>query len=93
MDNDDLFSSDFDPYNELLQAGSNINQLAIALNNQAASIEHLTRLHKHNAEVIQQLQFNDKKQRQQIQALQNDIITIKTDIELEKLLNETQSPT
>lgn len=81
MENDDLFSNDFDPYMELLQNSSNIQQLAAAFNQQAALVQQLAKQNQHLQEVIQQLQFNDRKQRTTIDRHSQELILIHNEVQ------------
>lgn len=76
-----MMNTGFDPYMELLQHGSNINQLAIALNNQARTLEEQTRLLRHQSEVIQQLQFNDRKQKQLIDRHSQELLILHNEVQ------------
>ncbi len=80
-----MFNPDFDPLSQLLQAESNINQLAQAYNNHEAVIQELRRAYHHQQEVIKQLMFQNKKLQELTGINRNEIIRLSTEIELLKI--------
>ena len=65
-----MFDSDFDPYELLLQCHNNIQQCALAINHGSELMKELTAKYNHQQEVIQQLQFQNRKLTAQLNQLQ-----------------------
>ena len=81
----DMFDPNFDPLSQLLQAESNINQLAQAYNNHEAVIQELKRAYHHQQEVIKQLMFQNKKLQELTQINRTELVRLGTELELLKI--------
>jgi hypothetical protein len=65
-----MWDSDFDPYEALIQCQNNINQCAQAINYGTEVMKELAAKYNHQQEVIQQLQFQNRKLTAQLNQLQ-----------------------
>jgi len=74
---DDMFT-DFDPYDALIQCQSNINQCAVAINHGTEIMKDLAQKYNHQQEVIQQLQFHNRRLTAQVNQLMNQISEIRS---------------
>jgi hypothetical protein len=64
------WETDFDPYEALIQCHSNIQQCALAINHSTEVMKDLAAKYNHQQEVIQQLQFQNRKLTAQLNQLQ-----------------------
>lgn len=85
MRDDDLFNSGFDPYEHLLMAEHNINQLIKVHNEQSQRITKLQNHYNHQQEVIKQLMFQNKKLQELVAIHKSEITKLSTDLEFIKL--------
>jgi Mg2+ and Co2+ transporter CorA len=84
---DDMFNTGWDPHQALLQCEQNLMQCAAAINNGSEIMKELAAKYNHQQEVIQQLQFNDRKLQQLIDALRHQVIQQGAQLEMFKMQN------
>jgi cytolysin (calcineurin-like family phosphatase) len=81
---DDYWNTGWDPHQALLQCEQNIMQCATGINNGSEIIKDLGGKYRHQQEVIQQLQFNNRKLQQMVDAMQHQMLQQTAQIELLK---------
>ena len=81
---DDIWNTGWDPHHALLQCEQNILQCATAINNGSEVMKDLGGKYRHQQEVIQQLQFNNRKLQQMVDAMQHQMLQHTAQIELLK---------
>jgi Mg2+ and Co2+ transporter CorA len=84
---DDMFNTGWDPHQALLQCEQNIMQCAAAINHSTEIMKDLAGKYNHQQEVIQQLQFNNRKLQQMVDALRHEIVQQGAKLELFKMQN------
>ena len=72
--NEDYWNTGWDPHQALLQCEQNILQCANAINNGSEIMKELAAKYNHQQEIIQQLQFNNRKLQQMVDALRHEVI-------------------
>jgi len=71
------FETGWDPYEALIQCQNNIEQCAIAINHGTEVMKELAAKYNHQQEVIQQLQFNNRKLTAMVNQLHSELRTLK----------------
>jgi hypothetical protein len=66
----EFWDTEFDPLEALIQCQNNIQQCAMAINVGSELMKELTAKYNHQQEVIQQLQFQNRKLTAQVNQLQ-----------------------
>jgi hypothetical protein len=89
--NDD-FNTNWDPYQQLLLDGKNIQQLAVALNDQMTKLNEVRSLSSHQQEVIQQLVHQNNRLNQLATAHRAELTRLRTEIDLLKVDLLSKSP-
>lgn len=79
-----MFNTGWDPHQALLQCEQNLMQCAAAINNGSEILKELVNKFNHQQEVIQQLQFNNRKLQQMVDAMQHQMLQHTAQIELLK---------
>ena len=82
-----MFNTGWDPHQALLQCEQNLMQCAAAINNGSEIMKELVNKFNHQQEVIQQLQFNNRKLQQMVEALRHEVIQQGARLELHKMQN------
>lgn len=82
-----MFNTGWDPHQALLQCEQNLMQCAAAINNGSEILKELVNKFNHQQEVIQQLQFNNRKLQQMVEALRHEVIQQGAKLELHKMQN------
>jgi hypothetical protein len=82
---DDMFNTGWDPHTSLLQCEQNILQCANAINHGTEIMKDLASKYNHQQEVIQQLQFNNRKLQQMVDALRHEVVQQGARLELYKM--------
>ena len=82
-----MFNTGWDPHQALLQCEQNLMQCAAAINNGSEILKELVNKFNHQQEVIQQLQFNNRKLQQMVEALRHEVIQQGARLELHKMQN------
>lgn len=72
-----MWESDFDPLTLLLQCENNIQQCAVAINQGTEVMKELAAKYRHQQEVIEQLQFNNRKLTAIVSDLHSEITVLK----------------
>lgn len=75
----------WDPYQSLLQCEQNILQCASAINHGTEIMKDLANKYNHQQEVVQQLQFNNRKLQQMVDALRHQVIQQGAELEILKM--------
>lgn len=76
------FETNWDPYEQLLLASKNINQLAVALNDQMQKLNEVRGLATHQQEVIQQLVHQNNKLHQISNSHRAELTRLRTQVDL-----------
>jgi len=84
---DDMFNTGWDPHQALLQCEQNIMQCAGAINNGTEVMKELAAKYNHQQQVIEQLQFNDRKLQQLIDVLRHQVIQQGAELQMFKMQN------
>jgi hypothetical protein len=82
---DDYWNTGWDPHQALLQCEQNIMQCAGAINNGTEVMKDLVNKFNHQQEVIQQLQFNNRKLQQMVDALRHEVIQQGSQLQMFKM--------
>ena len=82
---DDYWNTGWDPHHALLQCEQNILQCAGAINNGTEVMKDLVNKFNHQQEVIQQLQFNNRKLQQMVDALRHEVIQQGSQLQMFKM--------
>ena len=84
---DDMFNTGWDPHQALLQCEQNLMQCAAAINNGSEIMKELVNKFNHQQEVIQQLQFNNRKLQQMVDALRHEVVQQGSQLQMFKMKN------
>jgi Mg2+ and Co2+ transporter CorA len=84
---DDMFNTGWDPHQALLQCEQNLMQCAAAINHGSEIMKELANKYNHQQEVIQQLQFNNRKLQQMVDALRHEVIQQGSQLQMFKMQN------
>ena len=82
-----MFNTGWDPHQALLQCEQNLIQCANAINHATEVMKQLAVKSNHQQLVIEQLQFNDRKLQQLIDALRHQVIQQGAQLEMFKMQN------
>jgi len=85
--NNDFMNTGWDPHQALLQCEQNIMQCAGAINNGTEVMKELANKYNHQQEVIQQLQFNNRKLQQMVDALRHEVVQQGAQLQMFKIQN------
>jgi Mg2+ and Co2+ transporter CorA len=83
--NNDYWNTGWDPHQALLQCEQNILQCAGAINQGTEVMKELAAKYNHQQEVIQQLQFNNRKLQQMVDALRHEVVRQGAELEMQKM--------
>lgn len=72
-----MWESDFDPLAVLMQCQNNIQQCAVAINTGSELMKEMSQAFRHQQEVIEQLQFSNRKLVARLSQLDTEITLIK----------------
>jgi hypothetical protein len=84
---DDMFNTGWDPHQALLQCEQNILQCAGAINHGTEIMKELAAKYNHQQQVIEQLQFNNRKLQQMVNALRHEVVQQGAELQIFKMQN------
>ena len=85
--NDDFMNTGWDPHQALMQCEQNILQCAGAINHGTEIMKELANKYNHQQQVIEQLQFNNRKLQQMVNALRHEVVQQGAQLQMFKMQN------
>ena len=82
-----MFNTGWDPHQALLQCEQNILQCAGAINHGTEIMKELAAKYNHQQQVIEQLQFNNRKLQQMVNALRHEVVQQGAELQIFKMQN------